>query len=39
VTLPTAPSTGEYNVEVEVVPVPGESNTANNYLEFPVDFN
>jgi hypothetical protein len=39
VTLPRVPSTGQYNVTAEVVPVPGESNTANNFLNFGVDFN
>jgi len=39
VTLPHAPATGPYQVDVEVAPVLGESNTANNELEFAADFN
>jgi hypothetical protein len=38
VTLPTAPAAGTYNVTAEVVPVPGESNTTNNSMAFPVKF-
>jgi hypothetical protein len=38
VTLPTSPPASTYNVTAEVVPVPGETNTANNYLTFPVKF-
>ena len=38
VTLPSAPPSGTYNVTAEVVPVPGETNKANNYATFPVDF-
>jgi hypothetical protein len=38
VTLPTAPPAATYNVTAEVVPVPGETHTANNYLTFPVKF-
>jgi hypothetical protein len=39
VTLPRAPATGQYQVEAEVGSVPGEKNTANNILNFGVDFN
>jgi hypothetical protein len=38
VTLPTAPTPGTYNVKFGVTPVPGEKNTANNFLTFPIDF-
>jgi hypothetical protein len=38
VTLPTAPPAATYNVTAEVVPVPGESNTTNNSMTFPVKF-
>jgi hypothetical protein len=38
VTLPSAPPAATYNVTAEVVPVPGESNSQNNYLTFPVKF-
>ena len=35
VTLPSSPPSGTYNVTAEVVPVPGETNTANNYADVP----
>jgi hypothetical protein len=38
VTLPKPPPAGPYTVTAEVVPVPGETNTANNFLHFSVDF-
>jgi len=38
VTLPTSPPKGNYTVKVTVQPVPGEKNTANNSLSFPVTF-
>jgi len=38
VTLNSSPPAGTYTVTAEVVPVPGETNTANNYLSFPVTF-
>ncbi len=38
VTLPKALS-GPYQITAEVVPVPRETNTANNFLTFNVDFN
>ncbi len=38
VTLPSAPTPGSYTVTAEVVPVEGESNTANNYLKFSITF-
>ncbi len=38
VTLSSAPPTGNYTVTFEVLPVPGEKNTANNTLSFPVTF-
>jgi hypothetical protein len=38
VTLPREPAAGPYQVDAEVKPVPGETNTANNSLTFPVDF-
>jgi hypothetical protein len=38
VTLPTAPPAGTYNVTAEVVPVPLETDTTNNYQTFPVRF-
>jgi hypothetical protein len=38
VTLPTAPTPGTYNVKFGVTAVPGEKNTANNYIEIPIDF-
>lgn len=38
VKLPTAPTPGTYNLTAEVEPVPGEKNTANNVLTFPVTF-
>jgi hypothetical protein len=39
VTLPFPPTAGIFSVTATVVPVPGESNTANNTATFPVDFN
>ena len=38
VTLSAAPPAGSHNVTAEIVPVPGEKNTANNSLTFPVTF-
>jgi hypothetical protein len=38
VTLNAAPPGGSQSVVAEIVPVPGEKNTANNFLTFPVDF-
>lgn len=38
VTLPSPPTAGTYRVKAEVEPVPGEKNTANNVLTFPVTF-
>jgi hypothetical protein len=38
VTLNGAPPAGSQSVVAEIVPVPGEKNTANNFLTFPVDF-
>jgi hypothetical protein len=38
VTLTASPPKGSHNVTAEVVPVPGEKNTANNSLTFPVTF-
>jgi hypothetical protein len=38
VTLSTTPAKGTFTVTAEVVPVPGEKNTANNSLSFPVTF-
>jgi hypothetical protein len=38
VPLSSAPPPGNYTVSAEVVPVPGEKNTANNTLSFPVTF-
>jgi hypothetical protein len=38
VTLPSPPPKGNYTVKVTVVPVPGEKNTSNNSLSFPVTF-
>jgi len=38
VTLPSSPSAGSSTVKATVVPVPGEKNTANNTLSFPVTF-
>jgi hypothetical protein len=38
VTLSSSPPKGTYTVTAEVVPVPGEKNTANNSLSFPVTF-
>jgi hypothetical protein len=39
VTLNASPPAGNYTVTAEVVPVPCEVNTSNNYLSFPVTFN
>jgi hypothetical protein len=38
VTLPSAPTAGTYTVTAEVVPVEGETNTANNFLMFSITF-
>lgn len=38
VTLSSSPSPGTYTVTATVEPVPGETNTANNTLSFPVTF-
>lgn len=38
VTLSGSPPTGSQSVVAEIVPVPGEKNTANNFMTFPVDF-
>jgi hypothetical protein len=38
VTLKTAPPKGTYTVVATVEPVPGEKNTSNNSLSFPVTF-
>lgn len=38
VTLSSAPPAGSYTVTATVGPVPGEKNTANNTLTFPVTF-
>ena len=38
VQLTRSPPAGTYTVTVTVVPVPGEKNTANNTLSFPVQF-
>jgi hypothetical protein len=38
VTLSGIPARGAHQVTAEIVPVPGEKNTANNKLTFPVDF-
>jgi hypothetical protein len=38
VTLNGTPPGGSQSVVAEIVPVPGEKNTANNFLTFPVDF-
>jgi hypothetical protein len=38
VTLSAPPPKGSHNVTAEIVPVPGEKNTANNSLTFPVTF-
>ena len=39
VTLQNVPAQGSYTVEAEVVKVPGEKDTANNFLKFAVTFN
>ncbi len=38
VKLPSAPTPGGYQVTAEVLPVPGEKNTVNNSITFPVTF-
>ena len=38
VTLGSAPSPGTYTVDATIEPVPGEKNTANNTLSFPITF-
>jgi len=38
VTLPHPPTPGTYSVTAGVLPVPGEKNTADNYMTFSVDF-
>ena len=38
VTLSASPPAGSYTVTATVAPVPGEKNTANNTLSFPVTF-
>jgi hypothetical protein len=38
VTLSSAPPTGNFNVTATVEPVPGEKNSSNNTLTFPVTF-
>jgi len=38
VTLSSSPPKGSHNVTAQIVPVPGEKNTANNSLTFPVTF-
>jgi hypothetical protein len=38
VTLSAAPPKGSFQVTAEIVPVPGEKNTKNNSLTFPVTF-
>jgi hypothetical protein len=38
VTLGSSPPAGSQTVVAEIVPVPGEKNTSNNVLTFPVDF-
>jgi hypothetical protein len=38
VTLASAPSPGTYTVDATIEPVPGEKNTANNTLSFPITF-
>ncbi len=38
VTLSSAPSPGNYSVDATIEPVPGEKNTANNTLSFPITF-
>jgi hypothetical protein len=39
VPLKSSPPKGTHNVTVEIVPVPGEKNTANNTATYPVTFN
>ena len=38
VTLSSSPPAGNYTVTADVAPVPGEKNTSNNSLSFPVTF-
>ncbi len=38
VTLPSAPPAGTQTVDATIEPVPGEKNTANNTLSFPITF-
>jgi hypothetical protein len=38
VTLGSSPPPGAYTVKATIEPVPGEKNTANNTLSFPVTF-
>jgi hypothetical protein len=38
VTLPAKPPTGPYTVTAGVLPVPGETNTKDNYMTFNVNF-
>ena len=38
VTLSSSPTAGTYTVNVTVQPVPGEKNTSNNSMSFPVTF-
>jgi hypothetical protein len=38
VTLNGSPPTGSQTVTAEIVPVPGEKNTANNFQSFTIDF-
>jgi hypothetical protein len=38
VTLSSTPPTGSHTLSATIVPVPGEKNTANNTLTFPVTF-
>ena len=39
VTLPSPPTAGTYQVTATVVKVPGETNTDNNVMTFPITFN
>lgn len=38
VPLSTSPPTGTYTVTAEIAPVPGEKNTSNNSMSFPMQF-
>jgi hypothetical protein len=38
VTLSSTPPKGSHTLSATIVPVPGEKNTANNTLTFPVTF-